>query len=110
MIPFMFVIDGIPLPENHNYDTVGGAKIHVWVMDDNITSARDKALSMVEHYLWNVKGIEYEFEISQSQIPHLHEAEALLYQKALHHGIAADFLAYPKIDGNPDDPIVLGRP
>lgn len=110
MFPFMFVIDGHPLPENHNYDTIGGAKIHIWVMDNNIVSARNKAISLVTQYLWCVQKIEHEFEISQEQLSNLHKAEALLYQKALHNGIAADFLAYPKNDGNPNDPIVIGRP
>lgn len=36
MLPFMFVIDGVPLPENHNYSTIGGAKIHIWVIDTEI--------------------------------------------------------------------------
>ena len=26
------------------------------------------------------------------------------------NGIAAEFLAYPKVDGDPDDPILIGRP
>ena len=110
MVPFMFVVNGAPLPENHNYDTIGGAKIHIWVMDEDINSARDKALSMVSQHLWSAKQIEHEFEISLSQLPDLHEAELLLYQKALRYGIAADFLAYPKMDGDPDDPIVIGHP
>ena len=110
MLPFMFVIDGVPLPENHNYSTIGGAKIHIWVMDKEIESAKDKAISYVSQYIWHAQGIEYAFEILPEQIRELDISEATLYQKELRNGIAADFLAYPKVDGNPDDPILIGRP
>lgn len=110
MLPFMLVINGLPLPENHNYSTVGGAKIHIWVMDNDADSAQEKAISLVKQYLWEIQSVEYVLQISQEQLQHLHEAEALLYQKALRNGIAADFLAYPKVDGNPDDPILIGHP
>lgn len=110
MLPFMFVINGTPLPENHNYNSIGGAKIHIWVMENTIDSARDKALAMVKNYLWSVQEIEHELQISEEQLHNLHDAEALLYQKALRHGIAADFLAYPKVDGDPNDPIAIGHP
>lgn len=110
MFPYMLVIDGVPLSENHNYDTVGGAKIHIWVMDEDADSAQEKAISLVNQYLWEVKGVECVLQISQEQLQHLHKAEALLYQKALQNGIAADFLAYPRVDGTPDDPTVIGHP
>lgn len=110
MFPFMFVINGIPLPENHNYSIVGGAKIHIWVIDENMDSAKNKAISMVEKHLWSVQNIEYAFEIYPKQLHNLHEAEVVLYHRALRDGIAADFLAYPKVDGAPDDPVVVGRP
>lgn len=110
MFPFMLVINGTPLPENHNYNTVGGAKIHIWVMDNDADSAQEKAESYVKQYLWKIQSVEHVLQISPEQLHHLHEAEALLYQKALRNGIAADFLAYPRVDGNPDDPILIGRP
>lgn len=110
MLPFMLVINGVPLPENHNYDAVGGAKIHIWVMDNDPDSAQEKAISFVKQYLWEIKSVEHVLQISQEQLRNLHKDEALLYQKALHKGIAANFLAYPKVDGSPDDPIVIGRP
>lgn len=110
MFPFMLVINGTPLPENHNYNTVGGAKIHIWVMDNDADSAQEKAESFVKQYLWKIQSVEHVLQISQGQLPYLHEAEALLYQKALRDGIAADFLAYPKVDSDPDDPILIGRP
>lgn len=110
MFPFMLVINGTPLPENHNYNTVVGAKIHIWVMDNDADSAQEKAESYVKQYLGKVQSVEHVLQISSEQLQHLHEAEALLYQKARRNGIAADFLAYPKVDGNPDDPILIGRP
>ncbi len=110
MFPFMLVINGTPLPENHNYNTVGGAKIHIWVMDNDADSAQEKAESFVKQYLWKIQSVEHVLQISPEQLQHLHKAEALLYQKALRNGIAAEFLAYPKVDGDPDDPILIGRP
>lgn len=110
MYPFMFVIKGIPLPENHNYGTIGGANIHIWVMSDNLSNAKDNALSFIQEYLWKPQSVEHAFEILPGQISQLHEDEAKLYHKALQNGIAADFLAYPVVDGNPNDPIKVGRP
>ena len=110
MFPFMFVINGVPLPQNHNYDKIGGAKIHIWVMDNTADSAQEKAISLIKQYLWKVTDVEHALQISQEQLQHLHKDETVLYQKALRHGIAADFLAYPKIDGNPGDPVVIDQP
>lgn len=110
MLPFMFVIDGVPLPENHNYSTIGGAKIHIWVIDTEIESAKYKAISYVSQYLWHAQSIEYAFEILPEQIRELDIIEATLYQKALRDGISATFFAYPKVDGNPDDPIQITHP
>lgn len=110
MIPFMFVINRVPLPENHDYETIGGAKIHIWVMDASLDSARGKAVSMVEQSHWSVQDIEDELEIAPEQVPLLDTVEVSLYSKALRDGISAMFVGYPKVDGNPDDPVVIGHP
>jgi hypothetical protein len=106
----MFVINGIPLPTNHNYEIVGGAKIHIWVMDSSIESARRRAFDYINEYLWQPQDIEYEFEISQEQLLNLHSSEALLYQKALRNDLAAEFVAWPKVDGQNGDSVLVGRP
>lgn len=110
MTPFMFVIDGTPLPQNHNYSKVAGAKIHIWVMDDNMDSARSKAISLINNSLWEIQGIEYAFEMLQEQISELDKLEVQLYQKALRLGIAALFVAYLETDGHPGDPVIIGHP
>lgn len=107
---FMFAINGIPLPENHNYASIGGASIHVWVMEKDMKSAQNVAISYINQYLWAVKDIEYALEIQPKQLADLDKVEAVLYQKALRDGISATFFAYPKEDGNPNDPIVIGHP
>lgn len=110
MNPYMFVIKGIPLKANRNYDIVAGAYIHIWVMDTDIQSAEHKALDYITNLLWNPLEIEHAFEIFQEQIGKLHTDEFRLYQVALNFGICADFLAYAKENDNPDDPIILGHP
>ena len=110
MNPYMFVIKAVPLANNENYDTIAGAFVHVCVVGSNINSAEHKALDYISNLLWNPVKIEHAFEMSQEQIDALDAPEAQLYQKSLHLGIAAYFVAYPKEDGNPDDPIMIGRP
>lgn len=110
MKPFMFVIDGVPLPENPNYTTVGGAKIHIWVMDEDVSSAQMRAITLIKQTLWKVQDIAHAFEIQPEVLPNLETAEALLYRKALQNGIAAEFLAFPRVDGSPDDPLLIGQP
>lgn len=110
MVPFLFVIKGVPSPANHNFNLVGGAFIHVITVCDNMDNAKDRALSFIRSQLWEPQEIENAFEILPEQAPLLDKAEASLYSKALQEGISAMFVAYPKVDGSPDDPIVIGLP
>lgn len=110
MVPYMFVIDGVPLPENHNYNTIGGAKIHVWVMEHDIHSAEKLAIAFVDKQLWTAKKIAHASEMLPEQLAELDTVEESLYRKALSDGISATFFAYPKTNGKPDDPIVIGHP
>lgn len=108
MFPFMFVIRAIPSTNNHNYGIVGGAFVHIWVIDFDIDSAKQKALSFIKRQLWDVQSIEHALAISSEQIPLLHKSEALLYNSALQNGIAADFLAYSITDS--DDCVRIDNP
>ncbi|GEB35282.1 hypothetical protein [Brevibacillus parabrevis] len=106
MNPYMLVINVVPMPENKNCEDIAGAKAHVWVISADKESAKLRAIDYVNKYLWKVINFEYELEIHKEQIPTLHVDEARLYELALQHGIASDFLAYPKKPGNPDDPVI----
>ncbi|WP_238650026.1 hypothetical protein [Paenibacillus piscarius] len=109
MNPYMFVINAIPAPSNKDCEDIAGARVHIWVISEDKESAKIRALDYITKYLWEVKNVEYEFEIQQELIQKLGEDELRLYQKALLYGIAADFLAHPRIPGNPDDPAVKRR-
>ncbi len=95
MEPYMFVIKSVPLPNSRHYRTIRQALVHIWVMDSDIDSARENALSYIRSLNWNPLLVEHALEIQKEQISRLPEEEAVLYQKALCGGIAADFLASP---------------
>lgn len=95
--PYLFIVDIIPMPENEFYENITGAKAHIWVISNDKENAKLRAINYTQKFLWEITSFEYEFEIREEQIPKLHEDELRLYQSALHHGIAADFLAYPKV-------------
>lgn len=94
--PYLFVINVIPMQENEIYENVAGAKAHIWVISKDKESAKLRAINYNEKFHWEIIDFEYEFEIHEEQIPKLHEDESRLYQSALSHGIAADYLAYVK--------------
>lgn len=110
MNPYMFVIDAVPLKENKNYETVAGAKIHIWVIDTDISSAEKRALSYVSKYLWSATKIEHAFAILPQHIDDLGKSELRLYHTALQHGISADFLAWSNDDNSPENVVHIGRP
>lgn len=110
MKPFMFVIHSIPLPSNKNYATIRQAIVHIWVFETSIDKAQSKALSYIKSLNWNPLKIEYAFEITDEQLPHLHKDEKRLYQTALLSGIAADFLASPIREKSSDSPVEYGTP
>ena len=105
MKPFMFVFTGKPSPEKTELAHIKDAIIHVWVIDESLESARRRAVSYVTGLQWSVESTEFESEMLPSQLQGLHKDEALLYRRALRLGMAADFVASPKVDGDPDDPI-----
>lgn len=40
------------MPKNKNFNTVGGAYVHVWVMDHALESAQDRALTYIKDRSW----------------------------------------------------------
>ena len=109
MKPYMFVFNAIPTSSNKECKDIAGGRVHIWVMEENLETAKIRALTDIASYHWKVTGVEYESEILPEQFSHLHESEALLYHKALQNGIAADYLASPVKQGSPDDPVVIRK-
>ena len=104
MKPFMFRIRSVPTTENKNFDTVGGAYVHVWVMDHALESVQDRALTYIKDRSWAPQEVLNAFEIQQEQISALGKDEENLYLMAQVYGIAADFLGWKKEPGTPEDP------
>lgn len=109
MNPYMFAINVVPTPDNKDCEDIAGAIAHIWVISEDKESAKIRAVDYITSYLWKIINFEHEFEIRQEQIPELHEAEASLYKKACQYGIAAEYIAHPKVPGNPDDPVILRK-
>ena len=109
MRPFAFVVASVPLPESKWHHQLAGANVHIWVMDNSIDSARNRAICYIQDQAWKPHEIRFETEIPREQIPSLGKGEARLYNQALTSGLAADFLAFPLQDGDPDDPVVIGQ-
>ena len=110
ILPYMFVIKSIPMPENQNYNTVGGAYVHIWVMDGEQEAALLRALTYIKKYLWEPQEVQHAFQPLPGQIAALGEDETRLYQTALQYGIAAEFVGWLKDEGDPDWPAILWRP
>ena len=65
---------------------------------------RDRALTYIKDRSWTPQEVLNAFEIQQEQISALGKDEENLYLMAQVYGIAADFLAWKKEPGNPEDP------
>ena len=109
MKPFMFLIKGVPLPTNQNYEIVSSAHVQIWIMDNKVQSAQSRAFEYLKSHLWEPTKIEYAFVISPEHLAYLHKSEVLLYQKALQNQIAAEFVTYPKNENQSVDPVTFER-
>lgn len=94
--PYFFLINVVPSLENPNYESIGGAKAHIWIISSDRESAKIRAIDYNRKFHWEITSFEYEIAIREEQISSLHEDELSLYHSALRHGIAAEYIAYPK--------------
>ena len=94
--PYFFKVNVVPMQENEVYESIAGAKAHIWVISNDRESAKLRAIDYNEKFLWEVTSFVYELGIREEQIPSLGEDESRLYHLALHHGIAAEYIAHPK--------------
>ncbi len=105
MAMFMLVVSGIPSKENKDAFSLAGAIIHVWIESENASIAKEKAYNYIKRYHWIPESVEHAFEILPGQLPQLGASESRLYHQAQQFGIAADFLAWPKDQSRPRDPV-----
>lgn len=108
--PYMFQIKSSPMKMNQNYGKVGGAFVHVWVMDGDPESALSRACDYIRKYLWEPEEVRHAFQPLPEQIAQLEEDELSRYHMALSHGIFGDFFAWLKDEGDPDWPAIRWRP
>ena len=52
ILPYMFVIRSSPTVMSQNYGKIGGALVHVWVMDDDGEAALSRACDYIRKYLY----------------------------------------------------------
>lgn len=106
---YMFVILAKPSPENERHAELKGAHVHIWVNSSAESKALQSANAYIRRYGWIPSEVEYAFEIQEAQLPKLGASESRLYNRACLSGIAADFLAFPLEEGEPNDPVRLER-
>lgn len=94
--PYFFKINVVPMQENKVYESIAGAIAHIWVISNDKESAKIRTIDYNKKFLWEITSFVYELEIHVEQIPELGEDEYYLYQLALRHGIAAEYIAHPK--------------
>lgn len=107
--PYMFVINSVPAPENRYYNKVGGAAVHIWVMDTEAQSALDRAKDYIRRFQWEPQEVEYAFQIDPARVDGYHKQEVELYRQAVQFGIAAMFVGWQKED-HPGDPTLMLPP
>lgn len=100
----MFVITAVPAKENIHFNKVFMAEVHIWVIADSLDTAQNAALEDIKGHLWIPQEIQYAFDVTPEQLQNLHKDEALLYQRALKLGIAADYIGSP-VRENPGKPV-----
>lgn len=94
---FMFIIRCLPDPKKSEYAELKYCLAHIWVKSDDQAKAETMARDYATSYGWLPQCIERAFDFRSQQPQNLHQLEAVLYLKAVRFGIAADFLASPKV-------------
>ena len=102
--PYMFVITAVPTTDNPNFQKVFSAEVHIWVIADSIETAQNVALEDIKAHGWIPQEVQYAFDSTPEQIRNLGTDEAWLYQRALKHGIASDYIGSP-VQENPGTPV-----
>ncbi len=98
MKPFFFNIKVEPIPDNPQAKDLNGAMAHVWVFDESINKAKEKAIRYINERGWKLIKVELSLEPNPEQISELGKEELWNYKRAELQGISADFSAWAKED------------
>jgi hypothetical protein len=96
MAMHLFVINARPTLAADPNGRLGGAIVHVWVIENDPMLAEESALRQITEYDWVVEDIAYHFEPTTLQIAQLGEKERRNYEKAKTYGVSAEFIAWAK--------------
>lgn len=96
MRPFFFHIEVTPHADNLSARDLGGGVVNIWVFDDSISSAKQRAIQYINGYGWAIAEVEFAAEPTPEQIAQLDEIESDNYKKAELFGISAVFDVWPK--------------
>ena len=99
MLPYFFLFKVAPASERP--DVLPGAYAHVWIMDGDLDSARQRALNRVAAAGWQPLTTVNELQPDEGQLSQLAEQEAANYHRALHYGESAGYLACSMADHSP---------
>lgn len=92
----LFVVNARPTLAADPNGRLGGAIVHVWVIEDDPMLAEERALRQITEYDWVVEGIAYHFEPTAAQLERLGEEERRNYGKAKMYGVSAEFIGWVK--------------
>ena len=109
MKAYLFVINCEPAIENRYHGKVGGADAHVCVMDIDADIAEQRAINIVRQKGWIPTEIEYAFVLPVERLHEFHESTVFLYYRAVHQGIAVDFVGC-QAEEHPGDPVLIVPP
>ena len=89
--PYLFRVRATPRRNHPQADELAGAYVHVWVLDTDFETARERVAPYLADGHWQIEEWLNEFRISEAQIEKLNPPEAANYRRALDNGISADF-------------------
>ncbi|MDJ0722959.1 MAG: hypothetical protein QNJ04_15090 [Desulfobacterales bacterium] len=91
MKPYLFRVRATPRRHHPQADELAGAYVHVWVLDTDFETARERVAPFLADSHWRIEEWLNEFRITEAQIATLNPSEAANFQRALDAGISADF-------------------
>ena len=94
---YMFVLNCLPDPNKREYADLSMCLAHIWVKADNENLAFEAAKNYAISYGWLPQQIEHAFDCTDADLSQYHEDEVWLCRKAEQFGIAADYIAAPKV-------------
>lgn len=101
---YVFLFETKPSPQNTQNLDIAEASATIFVIDEQIDSAEQRARDYLDAYAWIVLKIEKSVKLAPEQISRLQRPLLDLYQKAQDRGIAAlfDGRKHQDFDGPPE--------